>query len=184
MVDQEHSDAQFPEPEFVAIRRGSIDSRHIHGFVVGESAELILLQVLSDRVDLDGYTAIRKADVSERSREFARRDFCLKALALKRLRPVAPKHLDLSSVPSFLKSVDRNYPLFAIHRERVASDQCEIGRLRLSSGSTYALRWITPEATWADDEEVYRYSDVTRVDFDGEYENTLALVARHGALGP
>lgn len=76
-----------------------------------------------------------------------------------------------------LRSIERRYPLVVIHRERVVPDECEIGRLKLASEGTYALRMITPEATWMDDEEIYRYADITRIAFDGEYENTLARVS-------
>ena len=47
----------------------------------------------------------------------------------------------------------------------------------MMSGETYALRWLTPTAEWADDERIYRYEDVTRITFGSEYDTTLATLA-------
>jgi hypothetical protein len=39
------------------------------------------------------------------------------------------------------------------------------------------MRWITPGAEWEADDRVFRLSDITRVQFGGAYERTLADVA-------
>jgi len=173
----EDAKAAADPPDLVDIVRSGLDSRASQGFVVGISAELLLLHSFSGRLDLDGYTAFRIQDISEFSRDFPRKGFYLKALELKAIRPAPPVGIDISSVQGLLRSIERTYPLVVIHREHVVPGECEIGRIKLTSESTYALRWITPTATWEDDDKTYRYSDITRVDFDSEYENTLALVA-------
>ena len=166
-------------PDLVEVlREGLHDSnRNIHGFLVGLSDELLLLNLMGDRLDLDGYTAIRLADVTTLSRDFPLKAFYLRAFELKGIRPAVPGGIDLTDVRRLLVSVEQRYPLVTIHRERITPDECEIGRLKLASDGGYALRWITPEATWEHDYRTYRYSDITRVGFDGEYERTLALVA-------
>jgi hypothetical protein len=132
---------------------------------------------MGDRLDLDGYAAFPLKDVSDLKREFSNKAFYTKALELKGCHPKMPEGIDLSGIPALLRWIERRYPLVVIHRENVGPDQCEIGRLKMASETTYALRWITPTATWADDERTYRYADITQIGFDGEYENTLALVA-------
>jgi hypothetical protein len=169
--------ASLEPPDLIEVERAGIDSRAIHGFVVGISTNLLLLHRMGDRLDLDGFECVRVADVTMLRRTFRRKEFYLKALELKGCRAVVPEGVELGSVRDLLRSVERRYPLVVIHRELVVPDECEIGRIKLTSEATYALRMLTPEATWMHDEEVYRYGDVTRVGFDGEYENTLSLVA-------
>jgi hypothetical protein len=76
-----------------------------------------------------------------------------------------------------LSSVSENFRLVVIEREERAPDECEIGRFKLLTDTKYALKWISPNAKWEDDPQTYEINDITRVTFDGEYENTLALVA-------
>jgi hypothetical protein len=173
----EDATAAMEPPDLVEVVRSGLDNRASQGFVVGVSVELLLLHSFSDRLDLDGYTAFRIRDISELRRDFPRKGFYLKALELKRIRPVPTAGIDIGSVQGLLKSIERKYPLVVIYRERTAPGECEIGRIRLTSRSTYALRWISPTATWEDSDLTYKYADITRVDFDGEYESTLALVA-------
>lgn len=173
----EDAKAATEPPDLVDIGRSGLDNRGSQGFVIAVSAELLLLHSFSDRLDLDGYTAFRIRDITEFRRDFRRKDFYLKALELKGIRPVPPVGIDIESVQGLLRSIERTYPLVVIHRERVVPGECEVGRIKLTSESTYALRWISPTATWEDDDLTYQYADITRVDFDGEYENTLAMVA-------
>jgi hypothetical protein len=171
----EEAEAASHPPDLVELGRDSMEP--VRGFVVGASSELLLLHTLSDRVDLDGYSAVRVHDVTAVQREFTKKPFYLKALKLKGVIPTRPDGIDLSDVRTLMCSVEERYPLIVIHRERVLADEGEIGRIKLTSGDTYALRFISPTATWEDDDRTFRYADVTRVQFDGEYENTLALVA-------
>ncbi len=85
---------------------------------------------------------------------------------------------------ALLDSIEKRFSLFAVYRERLAPGGCEIGRIKLASDESYALKYISPEACWEDDDLHYKFSDVTRVLFDGEYERTLALVAGIGAPEP
>ena len=173
----EEAEAASHPPALVEIRRDELDPRPVRGFAVGASPALILLHLLSDRLDLDGYAAFPIRDVTNLESMFFNREFYLKALELKGCHPVVPVGVDLSNLPTLLRSIEQRYPLVVIHRERVVPEECEIGRIKVTSESSYALRWITPAAVWADNDKTYRYADITRVGFDGGYEKTLALVA-------
>ena len=168
-------------PDLVEIARDALDAERlpIHGFVVATGAEFLLLHVLSDRIDLDGYLAFRIGDISGLQRDFPKKSFYLKALEAKGIRPVIPEGIDLSDARQLLHSVQERYPLIVIEQERLYPEECVIGRIKLTSESTYALRVISPSATWELDDRTFRYSEVTRVGFDGEYERTLALVSTH-----
>ena len=162
-------------PTLTRVRRGQLAYRQ--GFVLGVSSELLLIERLSDRIDLDGFLALRLRDVTSLDIDFPRKDFYVKALSLKKLAPTVPSGIDLSNMRSLIRSVGERYPLVVIDRELVADGECEIGHIKVASESSYALRWLSPDATWQEDAKRYKYSDITQVGFGGEYETTLALVA-------
>lgn len=153
------------------------ESAYRAAYVIDVSETLVLLSTVSDRIDLDGYEVLRLADITSCRSDFRRRAFYEKALAVKRCEPEAPYPIDLRDIATAMRSIDAQYPLLVIARERVAPDEVAIGRLKAALATGVRLRWITPDAAWDEDRTLYRYSSITRLAFDGEYENTLALVA-------
>ena len=162
----------------VQIERGGFEPRDrtVHGYPLAASADLVLLSVLSDRIDLDGYETVRIRDITSCEVDFPRMAFYHKALELKGEIPTAPSGIDLTSIRAMLDSAQRQFPLLVIHREHVAPGECEIGRLKLMSDEAFAIHYLDPSAQWSDDPGHYRYTDVTRVGFGDEYATTLALV--------
>lgn len=169
--------------DLVEIERAGFDvrDRGTQGYPLAKSDNLLMLSLFSDRLDLDGYEVLRLRDITSCKVEFARKAFYLKALEMKGESPKTPAGLDLTSLRTLLSTVHHEFPLVVIHRERLAPGECEVGRLKMTSEEAFAIHCIDPSAQWADDREHYRYSDVTRVSFGGEYETTLALVAGLGA---
>lgn len=149
------------------------------GYVLGMSTELVLLQPIRDRIDLDGYDVLRIADITKLSATpRPKATFYKEALAIKRQVPKLPKKILLNNMRSLLQSVNDNYPLIVIHRELMAPDSCEIGQISKIGSMRYRLHWINPMAVFEPDRRSYNLVDVTRVQFDGAYENTLATVAK------
>jgi len=165
--------------QLVRVRRDSIDPPDVYdaGYVLEISDALVLMQLVSDRLDLDGFDIVRTADITAWDLDFPRRTVYQRALTAKGCTPGNPGRLELSSMRALLQSVQERYPLVVVHRERVAPDECEVGRVRLSTDATYALKWVSPDGQWEDDERHYQYGDITRVQFGNEYEQTLALIA-------
>lgn len=148
------------------------------GYVVDVSGIAVLLNKVSDRIDLDGFEVLRLADVTSCARRFPESGFYRRALELKGIQPQLPvAPIDLSTVRTAIRSINEHYPLVVIHREAIEPDECAIGRLALEGEASFTLRWMTPVAKWVADRRRYRYRDITRVEFGSEYENTLALVA-------
>jgi len=147
------------------------------GYLVGVGERFLLLHVLDDGLDLDGYRALRIKHLTGFETDFPRKAFYEKALALKHQSAKAPEGIALDSAAELLRSIDERFPLLVLHREALHPDECEIGRLRALFEKDYLLHWINPDATWEVDNRRFRYADVTRVDFAGRYEATLALVS-------
>ena len=163
----------------VQVGRHEIESPEffVHGFVLDYSQSFVLMQIISERFDFDGYEVVRTLDITSIESDFPQRSFLTRALKLKGLHPRKPKGVDLSDTRSLLKSIEKRYPLLVIQRELVEMEECEVCRIKMAADEFYTIKYISPTAQWEDDDHVYRYSDVTRVCFDGAYENTLALVA-------
>ena len=92
--------------------------------------------------------------------------------ALSRLISIITNHRS-----SLRESVSKIAPLVVIHREVQEPDICEIGQITALDAESFQLREIDPDANWAEEISTFRYDDITRVGFAGEYEGALALVA-------
>lgn len=149
-----------------------------HGYVVAESASVVLLHRVSDRYDLDGYCAFARDDIASMSTSFERQDLIERALVWKRQAPRLPPGLDTSDMRELMASAQAAFGVLVIEREKVQPDEVEVGTVRMTSGDMYVLRWLTVDAEWENDDRPFRYRDVTKLEFGTEYEQTLLAVAR------
>lgn len=163
--------------ELVSVFRDGLDETEWFGYVVAESDDYLALHSVSDRYDLDGYRVFRNADIEDVDDDFERRDLVLRAMALKNLEPQPIPWLRVESMRELVLSIQEQEPLVVIEREIVCPDECEVGRVRLDSDSTYSLLWMTTQAEWERDDRIFHYEDITQVSFGGEYERTLAQLA-------
>jgi hypothetical protein len=84
--------------------------------------------------------------------------------------------VSVSSIEDLLRSAGRAFPLVTIHRESVNPDVCQIGRVvKVERGRVWLLE-IDPDAKWKREPTPYRLSEITRVDFGGDYECALHMV--------
>lgn len=159
--------------------RSRLDEEGIasHGYVVGHSHSWLLTHYVGDALGLDGYDAVRMADLTEVTFDGPETRFLERCVTLKQQVALAPAGIDLASTKALLESVARAFPLLMIHREHLLPDRCEVGQLKLVGRDAYTLRWLTPQATWSDDDGIYRFEDVTRLTFASEYDLTLAALA-------
>lgn len=147
----------------------------IHGYVLDIGPRFFLLALVSDGNWLDGFTCFRISDVSG-----LRPDphSAVVEGAMKRRGERKPRkpRVSVESIETLLLSADRAFPLVTIHREQVDPDVCHIGRVvGITRGRVWLLE-IGPDATWDTIPTEYRLSEITRVDFGGDYEDSLHLV--------
>ena len=86
--------------------------------------------------------------------------------------------MKLANIEELLLSAGRAFPLVTIHREQVDPTVCWIGRVLRVERSRVSLLEINPDAGWEDKPQTYSLREITRVNFDGDYESALYLVAR------
>ncbi len=165
--------------DLVKINREPIDEHPLEGFLVERTRDLLLLHVVNaDVVCLNGYCVIRRRDV--RRLKVQRKDsFLIRALALKSLAPAKPSGISITSWLDLLESLNETFPLFTIHQEWLDSDVCFVGRLAARSDTTFGLKEVDPDARWSRSRS-YKFADLTKVDFGGGYEESLAHLAAAG----
>jgi hypothetical protein len=162
----------------VRIWRERIDRHALQGVVVSVSDDLVLVHRLSDAIHLDGYGVLRTGDVTQFESRPRYGSFYQRALTVRRERPKLPRGIELASMGSAIESASSAFPLFTLHREAISRDTCAIGRLRTVTANTIILRCLTPMAKWDGEYPRYRLSDITLLEFGGQYEDALARVAR------
>jgi len=162
--------------QVISVARKRLKEKPLLGVVVVVTSDLVLLHRLDDGIRLDGYSLLRSRDVTRVDLELPRAKFYHEALRLRRQRPRRPRGIDLTELAAGIMSAGLAFPLVAVHPERKHPGICWIGRPLAIQANELVLAYITPGATW-EGEHHCRLSDVTRIDFGGAYEESLALVA-------
>ena len=147
-----------------------------YGYVFGLTDDFALLQVVNKDVFLDGYSVFPISEV--RGVEAASDAFLARALTLYGDAPSPPNGISLDDFPSLLSSADVHFPLIAVEVARKVPDRLFIGRIAGLKRRALLLREITPNAEWDEKPTLYRFKDITQVDFGGRYEAALWRVAQ------
>jgi hypothetical protein len=163
----------------VRIGRHRLEPRTAYslGYVVMVSERLVLLNKVSDRIDLDGFEILRARDITSVATEFTGKEFYSRALELKTDVPQKPGSVDLSDFRTAIGAVAEFAPLIVVNREEQEPNEVMIGRPQELRKTAFKLHLINPAAEWTEDLVVVKYTGITKLEFGGEYENTLALVA-------
>ena len=134
---------------------------------------LLLLQVISDQITLNGYQVIRRCDISHIERPAPQHHFILKALELREQSPRHPGIINLESMATVLKSISRLSPLVTIHQEITDPSVCWIGKVSKISDDLLFMHCINPDASFESSYDTYDIEGITRIDFGGSYEDAL-----------
>jgi len=161
--------------QLVRIDRKSAKDDPIEGFVIGVGAEMILINSLID-FHLDGYVAILHSDVKRWKVLDGDESIAQRVLKIKGINPVPQPEIVLDSVEELLLSADREFPLISIYREAKKPDTMQVGRIDKLTEKTVSLVLLDPDATWSKPTR-FNLADITRVDFDTEYNDGLWMVA-------
>lgn len=160
----------------ISVWRHSIEPDSSIGFVAGIGAEYFALQVIDDRIQPNGVSILRIADVTACDVPHRHNDFVQTALKLKGFERQPPPDVDLSSTRAVLQTAGPISPILSIHSELVEPDLFVIGHVISVSEAEFSIRQITPDAKWEKELENYPLKDVTRIDFQGGYEEALRIV--------
>lgn len=152
------------------------ENSHIRGYIFDVGPKFFLMALVSDRIWFDGFECFRLSDVSELIADPYTR-FVETALRKRHERMPRKPRVSVSNIEELLLTAGRACPLVTIHREEVDLGVCCIGRILGVQRGRVSLLEISPDATWDDKPSTYPLGDITRVNFGGDYEKALQLVA-------
>jgi len=147
----------------------------VRGYVLDIGPQFFLLALVSDRIWFDGFECFRISDI-KRVKPDPYAPFAEAALRKRGERRPKKPGVSVTNVEELLLSASQAFPLVTIHRENIEPDAGWIGRVVGVHRRRVSLREIDPQATWEDATTEYRLSEITRVNFGGDYENALHLV--------
>ena len=148
----------------------------VSGYVLDVGPRFFLLLLVSDRIRFDGFECFRVADIRS-VRPDPRAAFVETALRKRKTRRLRVPRVSLRGVTDMVESAGRAFPLVAIHREEVDSSICWIGRVLEVRAGRVSLLEVDPSAKWRTRPSEYRRAELTRLNFGGDYESALYLVA-------
>src|SRR6187200_1109860 len=100
----------------VQLQRECFDPKPWYGFIAGESDRLVVVQLVSDTSDLDGYRCVRREDLTFIEDTFPRSDFIGRALRLKRSKPEPSPIRVAETMREMMAAIKQTYGLVTIHR--------------------------------------------------------------------
>jgi hypothetical protein len=160
------------------LERGSV-----LGYVLDIGPRFFLVALVDDRIWFNGFQCFRLSDVRELEVPHKYAAFVEAALKKRGQRMPSKRRINLASLEDMLLSADRAFGLVTIHREQADPGVCEIGRVICAGEGRVKLHEINPDASWDEEPKEYRLSEITRVDFGGDYEAALQLVGGVSAAG-
>jgi len=160
------------------VRKFESRGDHLIGVPIAVGRVWVVLARIDDRIAPGGFDALRQSDIAEVRDTFKGRTFYIRGLRARRSSVAALPNLDLDSTAGLLRSVSQFYSLLVLSCEGLSPDTVDIGVLLKASRESCSLRLISSNAQWVRGRSAYRNTDITRVGFGGEYEETLAAVAR------
>lgn len=157
------------------------ESASLIGYVLDIGSKFLLMTVFGDGFSFDGFVCCRVADI--RGLKLASDEMAAmyqKVLSKRRQKIPAKPPIDVTNLKSILQSANEAFPLVTVHIEKEKPGVCHIGRIAKISKNKLWMREIDTDATWGDEELFsYRLTDVTMIEFGGDYERGL-----HEAGGP
>ncbi len=158
----------------------ALDRGTVNGYVLDIGPQFFLIALVSDGLRLNGFQCYRLSDVRKLQVPDKYARFHQEALRRRGQRIPKKPPVVVNSLAELLLTANRAFPLVTIHRERIDASAGWIGRIVDLRNGRVTLLEIEPDAAWDDELETYRLSEITRVDFGGDYEDALHLVGGSG----
>ncbi|MFD0275910.1 hypothetical protein ACFVHB_18665 [Kitasatospora sp. NPDC127111] len=154
----------------VRLRRSIPGADRLEGFVLGTGPVWTLLAACTDH-RLDGWTAVRTADLRKVRRVGDEDGLTVRALRRAGDWPVRPPagDLPLDDLPGLVEAASRAYGLVALHTEESAPDVCWVGTVTGLRPKSLRLHQVDTEARWYEEPTKFRLGRITRVDLGSHY---------------
>ena len=166
----------YDKKQLVQIKREKIAHHNDHGFILGLSPELVLLQNCGE-FTLDGYSVIQISDMTSlRSNKYER--FFEKMLKSEgTFDEVGIAHsLNLDSWQSLLQGLKKLNKNVIIECEvgDEEEDELFIGKLTRVNRKSVSLLYFSALGKWDDEPTIIPFDEITKVRFDEKYINVFS----------
>ncbi|HLZ00354.1 MAG TPA: hypothetical protein VKT33_14945 [Candidatus Angelobacter sp.] len=154
----------------------SFDEGSVNGYILDIGPKFFLIALVEDASRFNGFQCIRVSDV--RNLHAPDKNSLFVETALKKLNRKMPSkpRLKLETVATILASANAVFPLVTIHREQADPGICHIGLVKDVNRTHVSLLEIGMDASWDKRPTEHKLSEITRIDFGGNYEEALHLV--------
>lgn|GEM_PF-799381 len=168
--------AQYQNRPVTVVRKKLRKAQKIRGFVMSVGDQWVLLAQLEDGIYLDGWVALRIADITSVKVKRSEAKYVIRSIqAIGQWPPrLPPRPVDLDEIASLLKSAQDCGPLLGLQCEAKDSIALVIGRpLRIQKGSISLLD-IDPQGRWWRKPRTWEFEEITQVRIHGRYQVALA----------
>ena len=151
--------------------RKKISSEIIRGIIVSESINFLMLNKIVDGFFFDGYTIIRKCDISD-YRFYDKENFIERqiqhAIGLKASPPKIM--ISLKSMKEIISSLNNNDKLFSIEKEYSYRNILWLTKVQKISSFSFLADELNSNGEWERHFRHY-FSSITKIEFDSRYIN-------------
>ena len=162
------------ERVIVDVRRDELGGADIRGFVAGVSDDLVLIAVVGDHIERDGFTILERSDITFLrwgTGQMKAWERVVKTFDQDELVNLPRDLADWQSAITLLKSAG---PV-SFYRERVDKGTTYIARDFALKGDLIVGTQVTTEGE-EDGVFAFKLDDLTRVEFGGSYERGLGRI--------
>ncbi len=149
----------------------------VHGFVVELSAEWVLIQRIDAGYRLDGWMALRVADITMVKERPRLVPFLARVLRARGEQPRKPAGIALDSTRELIESAGRAFELLCFARERSRPRGYDIGRVVTLDERALTMRLVALDGSYFLGPAEIRLSTITAIDFGAAYDEALVLGA-------
>jgi len=161
----------------VNFKRGKFDN--FLGFVLAANEKFTLVNNFDFDAGATGFAVFENKSVKDYELYDDSNSFDALLLKLKKINPKEKPEVSIDSMADLLRTAGELFPLIVIYREKIASDECWIGKIVEIKKNSFFLKSIDPNAEWEEELMKVLFKDVTRIEFGNGYENALQLVAEY-----
>jgi hypothetical protein len=156
--------------------RPKCEEEFLKGYLLDYSDDWSLINVSHDDFFLNGYSVIKNEHIKRYRILDDYNNFFDRTLKKLGEVPQKPPGIELAHIDEIVKTVNKQFPIFTVHREIFNKEICHIGSLQKITLKTFSLSLIGPDAEY-NGEFRLKKEDITRIDFGGKYEKGLWLMA-------
>jgi hypothetical protein len=163
------------QQRLVIVKRSIPDCHELRGSIVLENKNWLVLALLNDAVFYDGYVAVRRSDINEIV-DASEEGFESRALKVLARNPESLGDLSARSASGLVNAMAKRYRLITVHREFRNPNSCVIGEIASVSRTEIQLHSITRKARFQRGTWTIPFSDITRIEWGGMYEQAIEAV--------